>query len=534
MRLYITAAAAVADDGGLTKPNKAPQQAQAQAARRGCRSAVVTGLLAGLLLFRAALLAVETGASLCPSATGCLGWRAGLGDWLYGGDDPTEEFMKQWRRSQREASLLDPVVVEAAPDSLNSLMAEMDTILATYDRLDMEVVVVKIMAMLLKMDRKVKSSRIQALFNRQLASLGIPKSIHCLALRLAEEFSVNAEARSPVPLPQHAPRLTDTSRLHVALVTDNILAAAVAVASAVSSSADPSRLVFHVVTDKKSYVPMHSWFALHPVSPAIVEVKGLHQFDWRDGDAIASVMRTIDEVQKSSLGYHQLYDGAAEREVRRLEASKPSTFSPLNYLKIHLPEFFPELRRIILLDDDVVVHKDLAGLWEQDLDGNVMGAVGAHRPAADGGICIESALGEHLNFSDPALSSLGLDGLHCAWSWGANIIDLDVWRRTNVTETYQLWLQKNRESEFRLWKMASLPPALIAFNSRVQAIEPLWHLPDLGWRMPDPDLMQFSAVLHFSGPRKPWLEIAFPELRQLWLGHLNVSDSFLRGCGIVE
>jgi hypothetical protein len=191
---------------------------------------------------------------------------------------------------------------------------------------------------LLKMDRKVKSSRIQALFNRQLASLGIPKSIHCLALRLAEEFSVNAEARSPVPLPQHAPRLTDTSRLHVALVTDNILAAAVAVASAVSSSADPSRLVFHVVTDKKSYVPMHSWFALHPVSPAVVEVKGLHQFDWRDGDAIASVMRTIDEVQKSSLGYHQLYDGAAEREVRRLEASKPSTFSPLNYLKIHLPE----------------------------------------------------------------------------------------------------------------------------------------------------------------------------------------------------
>jgi hypothetical protein len=65
MRLYITAAAAVADDGGLTKPNKAPQQA-----RRGCRSVVVTGLLAGLLLFRAALLAVETGASLCPSAAG--------------------------------------------------------------------------------------------------------------------------------------------------------------------------------------------------------------------------------------------------------------------------------------------------------------------------------------------------------------------------------------------------------------------------------------------------------------------------------
>ncbi|VAH63751.1 unnamed protein product [Triticum turgidum subsp. durum] len=473
MRLYITAAAG---DDDATKP-KAPQL---QAARRGYRSVVVTGLLAGVLLFRAALLAIETGASLCPSATGCSDWRAGLGRWLYGGGgDATEEFMREWKRSHRVATLLDPVVVEAAPDSLDGLMAEMDTILASYDRLDMEDVVVKIMAMLLKMDRKLKSSRIQTLFNRHLASLGIPKSMHCLALRLAEEFA-------------------------------------------------------------KSYVPMHSWFALHPVAPAVVEVKGLHQFDWRDGDAIASVMRTIDEVQKSSLDYHQLCDGSVEREYRRLEATKPSTFSILNYLKIHLPEFFPELPRVILLDDDVVVRKDLAGLWEQDLDGNIMGAVGAHRPGADGGICIERTLSEHLNFTDPAVSSLGLDGSHCAWSWGATIVDLDAWRGANVTETYQLWLQKasppypNRESGFRLWKMGSLPPALIALDGRVQAIEPLWHLPDLGRRMPDAELLQLSAVLHFSGPRKPWLEVAFPELRELWLGHLNNSDSFLRGCGVVE
>ena len=189
------------------------------------------------------------------------------------------------------------------------------------------------------MDRKVKTSRIRALFNRHLASLGVPKSVHCLTLRLAEEFAVNSAARSPVPPPEHAPRLTDASCLHVALVTDNVLAAAVAVASAVRSADDPARLVFHVVTDKKSYVPMHSWFALHPVSPAVVEVKGLHQFDWRDAGVVASVMRTVEEVQRSSLDYHQCDGcGSAEREHRRLEASRPSTFSLLNYLKIHLPE----------------------------------------------------------------------------------------------------------------------------------------------------------------------------------------------------
>jgi galacturonosyltransferase 12/13/14/15 len=54
-----------------------------------------------------------------------------------------QEFVKQWR-SHREATLLDPVVVEAAPDSLDALMAEM---LASYDGLDTEAVVRKIIAM---------------------------------------------------------------------------------------------------------------------------------------------------------------------------------------------------------------------------------------------------------------------------------------------------------------------------------------------------------------------------------------------------
>ncbi|KAJ1285215.1 hypothetical protein BS78_03G262800 [Paspalum vaginatum] len=481
MRVYITAAAAAAaagagDDGDdVTKP-KASQHPQQQAARRGCRSALVTGLLAGLLLFRAALLAIEAGASLCPPTAVCLDWRAGLGRWLYGGGGGGD-------------------VME-----------------------------------LLKMDRKVKSSRIRALFNRNLASLGVPKSVHCLTLRLAEEFAVNSAARSPVPPPEHAPRLADASYLHVALVTDNVLAAAVAVASAVRSAADPDRLVFHVVTDKKSHVPMHSWFALHPVEPAVVEVKGLHQFDWRDAGVVASVMRTVEEVQRSALDYHRCCDdGSAERERRRIEASKPSTFSLLNYLKIHLPEFFPELGRVMLLDDDVVVRKDLAGLWQQDLDGKIIGAVGAHE---GGGVCIDKTFGDHLNFSHPDAPGL-IRSSKCAWSWGVSVVDLDAWRRTNVTDTYQFWLQKNRESGFRLWQMASLPPALIAFDGRVQEIEPLWHLPGLGWSVPDPELVEFSAVLHFSGPRKPWLEVAFPELRQLWLGHLNASDSFLQGCGVV-
>lgn len=97
---------------------------------------------------------------------------------------------------------------------------------------------------------------------------------------------------------------------------------------------------------------------------------------------------------------------------------------------------------MVLLDDDVVVREDLAGLWEQDLDGNVIGAVGAH-DGGGGGVCVDKTLGDHLNFSDPDVSGSGpLHSSRCAWSWGVNVVDLDAWRRTNVTETYQFWLQK--------------------------------------------------------------------------------------------
>jgi galacturonosyltransferase 12/13/14/15 len=55
--------------------------------------------------------------------------------------------MKEWRRRSRKPTLLDPVVVEAAPDSMDALLAEMATMLASYDPVDVEAVAIKMMAM---------------------------------------------------------------------------------------------------------------------------------------------------------------------------------------------------------------------------------------------------------------------------------------------------------------------------------------------------------------------------------------------------
>ena len=75
------------------------------------------------------------------------------------------------------------------------------------------------------------------------------------------------------------------------------------VTSTVQSSLTPEKIVFHVITDKKTYAGMHSWFALNPISPAIIEVKGVHQFDWLTRDN-APVLEAIENHNGICNYYH--------------------------------------------------------------------------------------------------------------------------------------------------------------------------------------------------------------------------------------
>ncbi|URE38880.1 Glycosyl transferase family 8 [Musa troglodytarum] len=484
------------------------------------------------------------------------------------------DFGKELRRVYLEEAeegghnKLDPRLVNAAPDSLDDLMSEMSSS-SSYQHLDLRTLLLKTKAMLLKMDQKVQSARLRALIFQHLASTGIPKSMHCLSLRLAEQYLVNAAARSSLPPPEYASCLTDNSYIHIALITDNILAAAVMVSSTMTSAADPEKVVFHIITDKKTYTSMHAWFAIHPVFPAILEVRGLHQFDFPP-DVNAVIMDTVEELHRSSSAYR--YYRGADEESRRLLALKPSTFSLLNYMRIHLPELFPKLERVIFMHDDVVVQRDLTSLWYLDLHGLVMGAVSAQESDDEGsgdGLCLGKTFGDYINFSNPMLttspSSYVFQRDQCAWLEGINIFDLQAWRKHNITRKYQLWLKlassskpktcsslhppgaklrtvltknmflvmQNRESGFALWPMGSLPPALLAFHGQVLPLNRSWLLSGLGWQMPDPELLQSAAVIHFSGPGKPWLETGHPELRKIWQSQLNHSDELVSSCMVV-
>ncbi|XP_020554404.1 probable galacturonosyltransferase 15 isoform X3 [Sesamum indicum] len=388
--------------------------------------------------------------------------------------------------------------------------------------------------MIQNMEHIVKTAKGHESVYWHLAAHGVPKSLHCLSLKLAEEYAVNAVARSRIPLPQYVYRLTDPSFHHVVLLTDNVLAASVVISSAIKTSINPEKLVFHVVTDKKSYTSMHAWFAVNKIDSAVIEIKGLHQYDWSHevNVGVKEMLEIHHQIRNHE--YKKLKEEDLEymeENYHKLNVLNPSCISLLNHLRVYLPELFPDLNRVVFLDDDVVVQRDLSFLWDMDLYQKVVGAVADSWCGRD--CCPGRKYKDYFDFTHTIISS-NLDQDRCGWLYGMNVFDLRRWRKTNITAVYHDWLKLSLDSGFALWHPGALPPALVAFEGHVHHIDPSWHVAGMGHQYPEVDRhkLEAAAVIHFSGPAKPWLEIGSPEVKGLWYRHVNASNEYVTRCGI--
>ncbi|KAK7276779.1 hypothetical protein RIF29_17925 [Crotalaria pallida] len=532
MKFYVSTKGAkrVVTGAGKGSPKTAADAATDAAAigrrvsNRTVIPAVVLLLIVSLFAFvRVAILALESSFVCSSFSLDCVGWR------FFSAGDTTLRLRDELIRALTEAN--DGNVNEGEVETFNELVKMMTS------KQDLKAFAFNTKAMLLQMERKVQTARKQESVSWHLASHAIPEGLHCLSLKLAEDYAVNAMARSRLPPPEYASRLTDPTFHHLVLLTDNVLAACVVVTSTVESSVNPEKLVFHIITDKKTYTPMHAWFATNTIKSAVVEVRGLHQYDWSE-EANAGVKEMLET---NHLIWKHYYNNYIENNLdgleldRYLEALRPSSLSLLNHLRIYLPELFPDLNKVVFLDDDVVVQHDISSLWELDLNGKVSGSV--FKSWCEDSCCPRSKYVNFLNFSHPFISS-NFDGDQCAWTYGMNIFDLEAWRRTNITETYRLWLKLNLESGMALWYPGVLAPALIAFDGQVHPIESSWLVTDLGYRNQYEEIsierLEAAAVVHFSGPAKPWLEIGLPLVRSLWIRYVNLSNSFIRRCRIID
>lgn len=488
--------------------------------------------LAFLLPFVFILTALVTleGVNKC-SSLDCLGRR--LGPRFLGRGDDSVRLVQEFYKILYQVNSEDIPNGIKLPESFSQLVTEMKD-----NRYDAKTFAITLKAMMEKYDREVRQSKFAELMNKHFAASAIPKGIHCLSLRLTDEYSSNAHARRQLPSPEFLPLLSDNSYHHFVLASDNILAAAVVVSSAVQSAIKPEKIVFHIITDKKTYAGMHSWFALNPHSPAIVEVKGVHQFDWltRENVPVLEAVENFHGIRNYYHGNHiagaNLSETTPRRFASKLQARSPKYISILNHLRIYLPELFPNLDKVVFLDDDVVVQRDLSALWEIDLMGKVNGAVETCTGKDEW--VMSKRFRTYFNFSHPLVAQ-SLNPDECAWAYGMNIFDLHAWRKTNIRDTYHSWLKENLKSNMTMWKLGTLPPALIAFKGHVHPIDPSWHMLGLGYQeKSDIESVKKAAVIHYNGQSKPWLEIGFEHLRPFWTKYVNYTNDFVRNCHILD
>ncbi|XP_058753059.1 probable galacturonosyltransferase 4 [Vicia villosa] len=373
----------------------------------------------------------------------------------------------------------------------------------------------KLRAMLHSSEDQLRVHKKQTLFLTQLTAKTLPKGLHCLPLRLTTEYYNLNSSQQQFP---NQEKLEDPGLYHYAIFSDNILATAVVVNSTVAHAKDSSKHVFHIVTDRLNYAAMRMWFLANLPGKATVQVQNIEDFAWLNS-SYSPVLKQLNSP--SMIDYY--FKAHRASSDSNLKFRNPKYLSMLNHLRFYLPEIFPNLKKVLFLDDDVIVQKDLTGLWSINLKGNVNGAVET---------CTESfhRFDRYLNFSNPLIAK-NFDPRACGWAYGMNVFDLVEWKKQNITEVYHNWQKLNHNRQ--LWKLGTLPPGLITFWKRTFPLNRSWHVLGLGYN-PNVNLkdIERAAVIHYNGNIKPWLEISIPKFRGYWSKYVDYNIVYLRECNI--
>ncbi|KAG9145472.1 hypothetical protein Leryth_019833 [Lithospermum erythrorhizon] len=352
----------------------------------------------------------------------------------------------------------------------------------------------------------------------QIAAEEVPKGLYCLGVRLTTEWFKNLDSHGKAKeRKQMGVKLEDNNLYHFCIFSDNVLATSVVVNSTACNSENPEKVVFHLVTDEVNYSAMKEWFSMNSFRGVTVDVQKFEDFGWLD----PSYVPVLKQLQDSNT-QNYYFSGKSDDRRTPIKFRNPKYLSMLNHLRFYIPEVFPMLNKVVFLDDDVIVQKDLSALFSIDLNGKVNGAVET---------CMETfhRFHKYLNYSHPLIRS-HFDPDACGWAFGMNVFDLVEWRKKNVTGIYHYWQEKNVDKT--LWKLGTLPPGLLSFYGLTAPLDPSWHVLGLGYTNVDSQLIENGAVLHFNGNSKPWLKIGIEKYKPLWDKYVDYGHPLLQQCNV--
>ncbi|KAL0923157.1 hypothetical protein M5K25_007202 [Dendrobium thyrsiflorum] len=346
----------------------------------------------------------------------------------------------------------------------------------------------------------------QSAFLYNLGVQTMPKSLHCLFMRLTVEwFGSSSEDRG-----LHSQKIGDPSFRHYVVFSRNVLAASVTINSTVMNSEATENMVFHLITDKQNYYAMKYWFSRYSFKKAFIHVINIDKFKIGRPHSLALPQLSLSEEFRITM--HNMNKSSTVPMITEYM----SVFGHSHFL---LAEIFKNLKRVVVLDDDMVVQQDLSPLWNLDMEGKVVGAV--------------ESCGMTLDHLKAYMPRNKYDPDSCVWMSGLNVVDLAKWRERNVTGIYNKFISKMKITSEASWRASMLPASLLAFQNLVYPLDSSWTLSGLGYDYRiSAAAVKDAATLHYNGNMKPWLELGIPIYKRHWKKFLKKGDRFMNDCNV--
>jgi hypothetical protein len=300
-------------------------------------------------------------------------------------------------------------------------------------------------------------------------------------------------------------------------------------------------LKFHVIVPAQSLTYLRTEvfdvLSLHQLGPHIPEpessqIEGLWQL------SVGALVRVVSfnasgiaqnmKVVTSQTQTHSVCEGLEGCDGRRADRLRKAT----NFARFFLASLLPDLDKVMWVDCDVLIHKDLRLLWDTALPAS--NAAGKHDERPVIAAFVEPAPFGRFYFDRKAVGSLWKERhtstdaqLHFegpSFNDGAVVLDLALWRNLDLSKEVQWWMEKHQQADPGLWKFGTQPIMLLVTHQRWQRLPEEWYAGDLGFSkaVEVSGRAVQATVLHFDGEHKPWLPAIVSEVNQ----HLSVTDGW--------
>jgi lipopolysaccharide biosynthesis glycosyltransferase len=180
------------------------------------------------------------------------------------------------------------------------------------------------------------------------------------------------------------------------------------------------------------------------------------------------------------------------------------------YYRLLIPDLLPNLSKILYLDCDLVVNRNIVDLWEKDVEECFLRAV----PEMSMPTFSEGIVG---------YEKLGYSGNEMYFNAGVLLINLQKWREQKVSEAAIRHIQEHID-DIRYWDQDGLN---IALSNQWIPLEPIWNRTShihhyKSWQQSPfnediyKTLMQNPAIAHFTTKFKPWNSYNHPDKRMFY------------------